>query len=176
MGLVEVVSRATAFGMEQHLDLKMVFMGMWDPGDALWELNDHRLIDADERNRLEDCLMTGADPEVLLRDRVRRAYYEYCAQTPRETFRVSTPEFGSSSRSAGRRAALGSGAYLLMTRIFADPRARLEPAKAKGLWSIDRRFQQTQVFSAFVMVTFSTAGQGLTRPHTILHLGAVVVD
>ena len=85
MGLVEVVSRATAFGMEQHLDLKMVFMGMWDPGDALWELNDHGLIDADERDRLEDCLMTGADPEVLLRDRVRRAYYEYCAGTERMT-------------------------------------------------------------------------------------------
>src|SRR5262245_6487248 len=38
MGLEEVVSddgrttRVTAFGIEQHLDLQMVFMGMWDPG------------------------------------------------------------------------------------------------------------------------------------------------
>jgi hypothetical protein len=53
-------------------------MGL-EPEDAIFVLHDHGLIDADERDRFEDCLMTGADPEVLLRDRVRRAYYEYCA-------------------------------------------------------------------------------------------------
>jgi hypothetical protein len=85
MGLEEVVSDdgrtkcVTAFGREQHVDLQRVFLGLWDPGDALWELHDHGLIDADERDRLELCLMAGADPELLLRDRVRRAYYEYCA-------------------------------------------------------------------------------------------------
>jgi hypothetical protein len=69
--------RATAFGKEQHLHLQMVFMGLWEPWDALWVLLDHGLIDADERDTLEDCLCTGSDPELLLRDRVRRAYYEY---------------------------------------------------------------------------------------------------
>jgi hypothetical protein len=55
----------------------MVFMGLWEPWDALWVLHEHGLIDADERDRLHDCLNTGADPEPLLRDRVRRAFYEY---------------------------------------------------------------------------------------------------
>jgi hypothetical protein len=83
MGLDEVISddgrtkRASAFGKEQHLDLQMVFMGLWEPWDALWVLLDYGLIDADERDTLEDCLCTGSDPELLLRDRVRRAYYEY---------------------------------------------------------------------------------------------------
>jgi hypothetical protein len=70
VGLDEVISddgrtkRATAFGKEQHLELQMVFMGLWEPWDALWVLLDHGLIDADERDTLEDCLCTGSDPEV----------------------------------------------------------------------------------------------------------------
>ena len=83
MGLDEVISddgrtkRATAFGKEQHLDLQMVFMGLWEPWDALSVLEDYGLIDADEIDILGDCLIEGADPELLLRDSVRRAYYEY---------------------------------------------------------------------------------------------------
>jgi hypothetical protein len=83
MGLEEVISddgrttRSTAFGREQHCDLQMVFMGLFEPWDALWVLEDYGLIDADERDRLQDCVHAGADPELFLRDRVRRAYYEY---------------------------------------------------------------------------------------------------
>jgi hypothetical protein len=83
MGLDEIISddgkssRLTAFGREQRVDLQMVFMGLWEPWDALWVLEEHGLIDADERDRLEDRLSAGADPELLIRDRVRKAYFEY---------------------------------------------------------------------------------------------------
>ena len=83
MGLDEQVpgqpgaTRSTNFGMEQHLDLMIVFMGLFDEWDLLLILEDYGLIDELERNELFERMADGADPEYVMRGIVRRAYFEY---------------------------------------------------------------------------------------------------
>jgi hypothetical protein len=56
MGLQEQVSentsRDTALGKEVNLSLQMAFMGLWEPWDMIYVLEEHRLLDEDEVDHL----------------------------------------------------------------------------------------------------------------------------
>ena len=83
MGLDEVVpgepgtTRATNFGMEQRLNLMMVFMGLFDEWDMLLILEDYGLIDELECDELFERMADGVDPEHVMLGIVRRAYLEF---------------------------------------------------------------------------------------------------
>jgi hypothetical protein len=83
MGLEERVPSAsdtwrnTPLGSELHLDLLMVFMGLWDQWEILMTLEDHGLIDDLEAEHMQDLLQAGRDPELALKKYVRGAYLKY---------------------------------------------------------------------------------------------------
>ncbi len=83
MGLDEVVpgkpgsTRATNFGKEQHLELMMVFMGLFDELGMPLILEEYDLIDELECDQISDRLGDGADPENVMLGIVRRAFFEY---------------------------------------------------------------------------------------------------
>jgi hypothetical protein len=69
MGLEERVPSAsdtwrnTPLGRELHLDLLMVFMGLWDQWEIPMILEDHGLIDDLEAEHMQDLLQAGRDPD-----------------------------------------------------------------------------------------------------------------
>jgi hypothetical protein len=83
MGLEEVVPsdsnpfRATAFRSEQKLDLLMAFIGILDEWEVPGMLEQHGLIDETECEDLLSLLEAGINPEIALRDRVQKAYWDY---------------------------------------------------------------------------------------------------
>ncbi len=83
MGLDEQVlgwpgaARSTNFGKEQHLDLVMVFMGLWDACEVPIILEDYGLIDDLECDKIYDQLEAGVDPEHVMLRIVRQAYLEF---------------------------------------------------------------------------------------------------
>jgi hypothetical protein len=87
MGLEERVPSAsdtwrnTPLGRELHLDLLMVFMGLWDQWEIPMILEDHGLIDDLEAQHMQDLLQAGRDPEIALKEYVREAYLKYYKTT-----------------------------------------------------------------------------------------------
>jgi len=83
MGLDEEVpvqpgtTRSTNFGMEQRLNLMMVFLGFFDEWDMLIILENYGLIDELESDQLFDRMVDGVDPERVLLHIVRRAYLDF---------------------------------------------------------------------------------------------------
>jgi hypothetical protein len=76
MGLRDEEKRR-ALGVELNTHLYEVFAGMWDEGEIPNILCDYGLIDKALWDGLYDRLEMGADPEIILRDVVRRAYFDY---------------------------------------------------------------------------------------------------
>ena len=70
-------SMTTALGREHHLDLIMVFTGLWCEWEVPSILQEHGLIDQSEFEFIFDQLEVGTDPEGVLLPFVRRAYFEY---------------------------------------------------------------------------------------------------
>jgi hypothetical protein len=83
MGLQEPVpgtsdtTRSTPLGRELHLDLLMVFIGLWDECEIPGILEDHGFIDDLEVEYMFDLLEAGRDPEIVLKKYVREAYLKY---------------------------------------------------------------------------------------------------
>jgi hypothetical protein len=81
LGLIEflpdgVTMRNTKLGNELDIDLQQLFMGQWEPCEAPWVLEDHKLVDASECEALFDLMETDAY-EAKLRARVQQAYRDY---------------------------------------------------------------------------------------------------
>lgn len=82
LGLTELVpgssnsERNTALGRELHTRLLMVFMGVWEPYEVPFILEDYGLMSDDEAldavSRLEQ-----EDPEAVLLPFVRRAFFQH---------------------------------------------------------------------------------------------------
>jgi hypothetical protein len=68
-------TRSTSLGKEFNIDLQMVFMGLWEPWDMIFILEEHELIDTDEVDTLVDLL--NAEKYSDLRTRVKQAYRDY---------------------------------------------------------------------------------------------------
>ena len=81
LGLIEflqdgVTMRYTKLGNELDIALQELFMGQWDPCDAVWVLEDRQLLDDSERDALVDLMETD-EYETQLRARVQDAYRTY---------------------------------------------------------------------------------------------------
>ena len=81
LGLIEflqdgVTMRYTELGNELDIALQELFMGQWDPCDAVWVLEDRQLLDDSERDALFDLIETD-EYETQLRARVQDAYRTY---------------------------------------------------------------------------------------------------
>ncbi len=70
-------SMTTALGREHHLDLIMVFTGLWCEWEVPSILQEHGLIDQSEFEFIFDQLEAGTDPEDVMFPVVRKAYFEY---------------------------------------------------------------------------------------------------
>ncbi len=70
-------TRSTDFGIEQRLDLMMVFMGLMDELAMPWILENYGLIDDLECDDILEQFEHGSDPEFVLLRIVRRAYFEF---------------------------------------------------------------------------------------------------
>jgi hypothetical protein len=87
MGLQEQVSldtcRNTALGDELNVDLHMVFMGLWEPGDMVYILEKNGLLDEDEVDPLFDLVLERDEKhyEPSLKARVQQAYRSYYKAT-----------------------------------------------------------------------------------------------
>jgi hypothetical protein len=87
LGLEELLpdgisSRCTSLGKELNSDLQQVFMGLWEPWDAVHVLKDYDLVAEDEVDTLLDLLEIGEKYyEPLLRARVQQAYRDYYKAT-----------------------------------------------------------------------------------------------
>jgi hypothetical protein len=82
MGLCEQVSantsKNTTLGNEVNVDLHMVFMGLWDPGDMVIILDQNGLLDEDEVDALFDLLERDEQYyEPPFKARVQQAYRSY---------------------------------------------------------------------------------------------------
>jgi hypothetical protein len=83
LGLVEPLSGRTGYqntnlGKELNIDLQEVFMGLFDPWDAVGILEDHNLVSDDEADTLYSLLeMDEKHYEPILRRRVQQAYRDY---------------------------------------------------------------------------------------------------
>jgi hypothetical protein len=74
--------RCTNLGKEFNIDLQQVFMGLFEPWDAVHVLVDHHLIAEDEADMLFDLLeMDEKKYEPILRARVQQAYRDYYRAT-----------------------------------------------------------------------------------------------
>ena len=69
--------RNTALGNELDMDLLAVFLGLWNPWDAVMILEDFELIDEIEARQLYSGLAAEKDPERLMRTQVQAAYLKY---------------------------------------------------------------------------------------------------
>ena len=87
LGLVEPLSGGTGYqntnlGRELNIDLQLVFMGLFEPWDAIHILEDHNLVSDDEIDTLFDLLEMGEQHyEHILRARVQQAYRDYFGAT-----------------------------------------------------------------------------------------------
>lgn len=75
--------RITPLGKELQSDLALVFVGYWDHWEVPSILAEYGLIDRDECERVFDLLEGAADPELAMRDLVRRAYFDWYNPTRR---------------------------------------------------------------------------------------------
>jgi hypothetical protein len=71
----------TSLGKEFNIDLQQVFMGLWDPWDAVHVLLGHHLIGEDEADALFDLLENEINYEPTFRTRVQQAYRDYYKAT-----------------------------------------------------------------------------------------------
>ncbi len=69
--------RSTPFGIEQRLDLLMVFIGLWDEWEIPYILETYGLIDESETEFIYYLLGVSTDPNSVMRAIVRRAYFKY---------------------------------------------------------------------------------------------------
>jgi hypothetical protein len=69
--------RATDLGRHVNFELLCVFLGEWEPWDAVMILEKCELIDQWEAWTLYDGLATQKDPERLMRKTVQSAYRKY---------------------------------------------------------------------------------------------------
>jgi hypothetical protein len=81
-GLVETLPNgdetSTKLGKELDAELQLVFMGVFEPWDAISVLQDQNLITENEVEDLSDLLETDeCHYEPLLRARVQQAYRDY---------------------------------------------------------------------------------------------------
>jgi len=79
LGLIELLpdgGRYTNLGKELDIDLQELFMGLWEPCEAPWVLEDHKLLDESECDALFDLMETD-EYEAKLRARVQQAYRDY---------------------------------------------------------------------------------------------------
>ena len=67
-------SRITSLGKELHMELLMVFLGMWDEFEVPIILEDYGLIDEEEVRRLNGL---NEDQGAFLEPVVRRAFVDY---------------------------------------------------------------------------------------------------
>lgn len=68
----------TQLGKELDVGLQMVFMGLWEPWDSIFVLQDWGLIDEEEVEPLFDLLKMGEEhAEPAFRTRVQKAYRDY---------------------------------------------------------------------------------------------------
>jgi hypothetical protein len=85
LGLVEEDGRYirfTALGKELNIDLQQVFMGLWEPWDAIHVLEQHDLLSADEIDSLVDLLEVGEERfEPIFKTLVQQAYRDYYGAT-----------------------------------------------------------------------------------------------
>jgi hypothetical protein len=72
----EGVTQSTTLGKELDLDLLMVFLGIYEPWDAVMILQKYELLDETEVCDLFHAVGTK-DSELLLRKRVQTAYHKY---------------------------------------------------------------------------------------------------
>ena len=82
LGLIEPApnngTKLTTLGKELNIDLQVVFMGLWDPWDAIGILKDQNLVTENEVGALYDLLEADERHyEPLLRARVQQAYRDY---------------------------------------------------------------------------------------------------
>jgi len=83
MGLEEQVPgekdtwQSTSLGKQIHLDVIMVFLGLWESWDMIYQLEEYGLIAESDAAQLYDQLAAGVDPESVLRGPVQRAYLDY---------------------------------------------------------------------------------------------------
>ena len=66
----------TNLAKELDIDLQQLFMGLWDPCEAPWVLEEHKLVDESECEALFDLMETD-EYEATLRARVQQAYRDY---------------------------------------------------------------------------------------------------
>jgi hypothetical protein len=82
LGLTEPVpersdsERKTAFGRELDVGLMQVFMGVWEPYEVPFILEDYGLLSDDEALEAEGRL-EGEDPEAVLLPFVRHAFFQH---------------------------------------------------------------------------------------------------
>jgi hypothetical protein len=81
LGLLEQLpdgDRCTSLGKEINIDLQSVFMGLWNPWDAVHILQSENLLGEDEVDELLELVeIDGEHCEPLLRARVQEAYRDY---------------------------------------------------------------------------------------------------
>ena len=71
-------TRNTELGKELNFDLYMVFMGLWEPWDAIYVLEEGGLISNDDADELYALLeFDHTHYEEKFRARVQRAYRDY---------------------------------------------------------------------------------------------------
>jgi hypothetical protein len=81
LGLIEllpdrVTMKYTNLGKELNIDLQQLFMGQWEPWEAPWVLEEHKLLDETECEALFDLMETD-EYEAELRAHVQQAYRDY---------------------------------------------------------------------------------------------------
>jgi hypothetical protein len=69
-----------SFGKPTDLFLHLVFMGMWSEFEEPSILEDRGLFPKSEIEPVYDQLEAGLDPELVLKDHVQRAYFDYYGQ------------------------------------------------------------------------------------------------
>ena len=73
----DLTRRHTIAGKALLINLHLVFMGLMDEAEIPLVLEEHRLIEKEEVDRLYEGLARSSDPEALLRPVVQKAYMRY---------------------------------------------------------------------------------------------------
>ena len=67
----------TSLGNEFNLELILMFLGLWSEEEIPLILEQNGFIDECEFDRIWDLIGNGADPELVLRPYVQKAYFAY---------------------------------------------------------------------------------------------------
>lgn len=76
-GRPEGTRTATALGKEYHLDMLMVFIGLWNTDDMPMILENHGMIDEKECTRIYNQFEAHSDIKPDLLSIVRQAYFDF---------------------------------------------------------------------------------------------------